>query len=125
MIERPPSARGPNSMRPWNQPITFSEASSSRRSREQRVVVQDRVLRAHGIELGLDRLGRKLRSEIRPVHAVRGRAAVAIQLPRLLVVVMPDDGRGADGTARVASGRLNPDVLERALLAAVGHWQRN
>ena len=28
-IERAPSARGPNSMRPWNQPITRFAASSA------------------------------------------------------------------------------------------------
>ena len=29
MIERAPSARGPNSMRPWNSATTFSAASSA------------------------------------------------------------------------------------------------
>ena len=71
MIERPPSARGPNSMRPCNRPTTFSSASSA----ATRSASADAVDAARRVAVGRRRtpaISRvaELRPEERAAHAV-------------------------------------------------------
>ena len=111
-IERLPSARGPHSMRPWNQPTTLpsaiaaavrrhSSASSAMLSTEQPAC----------IDLGLSRwrsaprISRRaeLRTPIGMIHHERPRTAELV----------PERKRRADRAAGIARGRLHVDATER------------
>ena len=85
-----PSARGPNSMRPWNQPSACPSASASARALDQRVVVEHvvnarRRARKPALDVGLRRTPardtrpacRRVRVDVarlRPVNVIARRA---------------------------------------------------
>ena len=131
MIERPPSARGPNSIRPWNRPTTFSSAiSAATRSASaagsnaaRRIAASldetlDLVvgeLRAEDTSRSCRRRTRGGRTGLAPLRD--GRSHVPERSPGstrgLLEIAMPQAQRHAERAARVAGRRLNPDLLER------------
>ena len=123
-IERLPSARGPHSMRPWNQPITLpseiacavrrhSVASSAMRSMRAARRVEIGAPRGDG---GRDLVRRRRRA---PVGVVHHEVALGRRARRL---VPGGEGR-ADRAAGIAAGRLDVELLERRALEhlAVGH----
>ena len=72
MIERPPSARGPNSIRPCSRPTTFSSASSAATAsaRSRRAIETLRRVAVGVEERPISSLVEP-RAEKRPAHAVR------------------------------------------------------
>ncbi len=112
-IERPPSARGPNSMRPWNQPTRLAVRERARTSRRSaRSSEQRREARARGAR-GAARMsaGLEARAEIATAH----RVARAVRLARLAEVHVVGGERRAERAAGVARRRLDPDALEGAV----------
>jgi hypothetical protein len=101
---RDPRARGPNSIRPSNQPTIFSSAS--------RVILVEPLIRCPDLlQVALDVLWLVGGTEVCPPHAVapHGRLAWGTKVP------MPGQLRGSQCPAGVTSRRLNPDLLERPL----------
>jgi hypothetical protein len=106
-IDRLPSARGPNSIRPWNQPTIEPSASSAgdHRAESHRVADLDKRNRQSGLSTSLTSSRSERRAELTAVHRVAvGRVAI---VPEDLV---PRPHRCTDGATRVAGGRLHPDV---------------
>ena len=112
-IERAPSARGPNSMRPWNQPTALPSASAVARSlRSWRPSASTSNTRAGvGAAAARSRAWANARAEIGAVHAV----ARAVQLPRLVLEQVIGGERRPERAAGVAGRRLDPDPLEGAV----------
>ena len=106
-IDRAPSARGPNSMRPWNQPMTLSAASSSAVSCGD--VVEPAIGQLRPAQERLDLVVAITRAEVGVVHVYRRSSA-----PRSLGI---DPERRAERRAGVAGRRLHPDALERPAVA--------
>ena len=119
MIERLPSARGPNSIRPWNQPsalpsarsaaVRAISASSSSRVKRAPAAVRRPALSSSS----------KAGPEIGAVHAVEP----VVDLAPVAFVDVIRRERGAERAAGIARGRLDPDALEFAVAQhlAVGH----
>ncbi len=78
---------------------------------EQRGAFEPFEHRALGREVGLDLFRSELRPEVGALHIVLPRDDAA----RALAVAMPDEVRDTQRPARVPSGRLDPEPLERAL----------
>ncbi len=119
MIERPPSERGPNSMRPWNQPTTFSSARIVAQPLGHRLgVVSSSYTAPWASSCALIVVALETRSQVGAAHGV-----VAVHRARLVVILVPGDQRRAQRTAGIAGRRLDPDVLERPFAqdAAIGH----
>ena len=118
-IERAPSARGPNSMRPWNQPTALPPASASARVADQRRPRQRGEFRTGGGETLFDVGLRVCRAEIGARHAVE----LAVEHARAALEPVIGAERRADRAAGVAGRRLHPDALELAVAQhlAVGH----
>ncbi len=106
-IDRAPSALGPNSMRPWNQPRIRPAASSVAASSRDVVQAAKGQLRPgqKRLDLGIRVAG----TEVGVVHLVPPLGGAA--LPGI------DPQRGAERRPGVAGGRLDPDALERPLVA--------
>ena len=87
-IERLPSARGPNSIRPWNQPTTFSSAiaaatsSTSASSSSSSVVRADRCRGRRDLAVGIVARARDRRRHARRGRRVRAAGARAMQMVR-------------------------------------------
>ena len=114
-IERLPSARGPYSIRPWNQPTTSPAAIRSATSANELVVVEPLRLEAGRCQRRRALVVRVLRPPVGVLHREPARP------PELLV---PDVERGADRDPRVAGRRLDEDLLERRLRAGCGRSRR-
>ena len=118
---RLPRARGPHSIRPWNQPTTWPSARVGRHVPDQvcEIVV---VLIGASVAPGhpLDVIGPEFRSQVGAGHVVHPGIGHLAFLP--LLDVPGRQGR-TQGAAGVAGGGLDPDVFEdaRAKQFAVGH----
>ena len=137
---RPPSARGPNSIRPWSRPTTLPAARRSATapgscSRDRPCGTGNPSTRARPQFLrrvrGAEERARHAVRVRRQIRRRRGREVLALirrnlfflfsdpprppllrALPRLAEVAVPDRERGADGAARVARRGLDPEVVE-------------
>ena len=121
-IERAPSERGPNSMRPWNQPTACCPASACAVVLDHLVVAQHgeaaRRPRSAGVR---SRLARSCGPEQRAGHAVARRWSVrGLPLNRWI-----GGKRRAERAAGVARRRLDPDVVEARRRAEPCRWRRS
>jgi hypothetical protein len=106
---RAPSARGPNSIRPWNQPTTLSAPSAPRRGRASAAssveAVVDGALRSS--RYALTRRRRNFGPSSEPCW---------VSVPLLCAAcraAVPGEQRRAERAAGIARRRLDPDPLER------------
>ena len=110
---RAPRARGPNSIRPWNQPTTFSSASSPATCSQQLRFVRRSA-------------GRRASTSFRNCSICVATKATGpgsclcwasppMAMARLVQQLVPDEQGRAQRAAGVARRRLNPEVLERPL----------
>ena len=107
-MERLPSARGPNSIRPWNQPTACPSTSASAVASSIAVVRERFEPCTRCGEPTFDLVLGELRPEVGAFHPVEA-ARNAARLPAEEVV---SEERRADGPTCVARGRLDPDLVE-------------
>ena len=115
-IERLPSARGPNSIRPWNQPTT-SPAAMPLRDRARRAR-RRRAARASS-PAARERRRALLVAVLGPVVRVLHHEAA-----RPAELAVPDVEGGADRRAGVAGRRLDVDLARTASRAGSGRSRR-
>ncbi len=122
-IERLPSARGPHSMRPWNQPTTWPVGDRRRGAPAELVRIVD----------ALDACSRQRRSRPRwrsiaaldravGERRARGRRGPSTK-PRGAAVPVPDGEGRADRAAGVARGRLDVELAGRACARRSCRWR--
>ena len=121
-IERLPSARGPNSMRPWNQPTALPSASARAVRVDQLVVVEHRRTRAPA---AVSRRSMSScvegRAEIGALHAIES----PFEPARLAELQVIGGERRAERAAGVARRRLDPDVARSCRRAGPCRWRRS
>ena len=110
-IERAPSARGPNSMRPCIQPTAFSSASACAVCSIVCSRVEARELATGRRQALGDLVVGIFRSEIAAGHAVE----MAVELARLAEIAVIGGVGRADRAAGIAGRRLHPDAVEQVL----------
>ena len=110
-IERAPSARGPNSMRPCIQPTASPLSERGRGLLDHVLIGHDRETRAGLGQATFHILLCEGRSEKGSLHQI----AAAIELALFAQELMPNRKSCADRAAGVTGGRLDPDVLEGAV----------
>ena len=111
MMERLPRARGPNSMRPWNQPSPLPSARSPAARPIDLVVVEPLKAGARLLEPPAAFVVVVGRPEIGAVHAVE----LVLEPPWTGLVQVIGGERRAQRAAGVAGRRLDPDTLELAV----------
>ena len=107
-MERAPSARGPNSIRPWNQPTAWPACERIAGALKQLRLVKDCELRANASETPFNFVLGEFRAEVRSAHGVH----CAVHLARSTEMLMVGSERRAEGAAGIPRRWLNPDALK-------------
>ena len=121
MIERCPSARGPELHAPLQESDDVAvgdrtgDAFGARRAGEALVGIAARV------EPRRDLVALEARSEVRALHLV----VHAVGVARVVEDLVPAVERGADGAAGVAGRGLDPDAARTVPRAAARRWRRS
>ena len=121
MIDRCPSARGPNSMRPWNSPTTCPSAMSRAMCRAQSAAGQLDVRVTVRLQVLTDLLVAELRTEVCAAHGIRAAVCAHARVPARCAT------RRAPPRARRRHRRppAGSRCRRRCPLGAVGHWPRS
>ena len=122
-IERLPSARGPNSMRPWNQPTALPSASAcavrSMSSARRRRLVETCAGRRQPL---LDLVCRRRRARDRRPDMPSSVVRAGARWPQFEMIGRE---RRAERAAGIARRRLHPDLARTCRRAGPCRWRRN